>query len=169
MEYGNGGSTMLLIFPTLLQSTCGTASEVCDARDNDGDGVIDEDLDLDGYSACATAPQPGDCDDSDPTVQLTALEYPSNEKDDDCDVRLPWRMCPCLMCSRLHTECFQNRPALFRSEGFQAGLINPKKTGDFSSVQPRILFLTMTLLTGSLMACIRPLFPIDITKDPDIV
>ena len=57
------------------------ASEVCDGRDNNCDGIADEgfDIDGDGVSTCQ-----GDCDDSNPVV------YPGNTEtcdgyDNDCD------------------------------------------------------------------------------------
>ncbi|MEQ1501558.1 MAG: MopE-related protein [Myxococcota bacterium] len=84
------------------------ADEICDLRDDDCDGAVDEDvppatfwhdLDGDGFGseadqsrACA-APDPswlsvaGDCDDADPAVHLDATEA-CNGVDDDCDGRL---------------------------------------------------------------------------------
>jgi hypothetical protein len=59
------------------------APELCDARDNDGDGALDPgeqiDDDLDEGVAC------GDCDDLEPLVHVCACEECSNVWDDDCD------------------------------------------------------------------------------------
>jgi hypothetical protein len=58
------------------------ASEVCDSKDNDCDGQIDEgfDKDSDGYTTCN-----GDCNDSDSSVNSGAPEICNDNKDNDCD------------------------------------------------------------------------------------
>ncbi len=59
------------------------APEICDARDNDGDGALGEnervDEDLDRGVLC------GDCDDLEPSVQVCTCEDCANVIDDDCD------------------------------------------------------------------------------------
>ncbi len=59
------------------------AAEECDNEDDDCDGGIDEDFDLDGDSWTTCKVQP-DCDDSDPLVYPYAPEQ-CNDQDDDCD------------------------------------------------------------------------------------
>lgn len=57
------------------------SEEICDGKDNDCDGQIDEgfDLDGDGFRTCE-----GDCNDNDPNVNPNATEV-KNGIDDDCD------------------------------------------------------------------------------------
>ncbi len=58
--------------------------EVCDGRDNDCDGVVDEEPDGDGDGHAGLECGGDDCDDTDPTVHGGAPEA-CNERDDDCD------------------------------------------------------------------------------------
>ena len=61
------------------------ASETCDGRDDDCDGVVDEgfDADGDGFTICQE-PEP-DCDDADPSVRPGTIELPGNAVDENCD------------------------------------------------------------------------------------
>jgi hypothetical protein len=71
--------------------------ERCDGLDNDGDGLVDEDFDLDGdgflqdLPACAGLAQAGDCDDADRFVHPGAAEA-CDGVDNDCDgvADAPW-------------------------------------------------------------------------------
>ena len=62
------------------------AAEICNGKDDNCDGKIDEgfDADGDGTPSCALAGKPADCDDKDPAVHPGAAEI-CNGKDDDCD------------------------------------------------------------------------------------
>ncbi len=62
------------------------AKEICNGKDDDCDGRIDEDFDRDGdgWPTCAVGTRPADCDDDMPTVHPGATEI-CNGKDDDCD------------------------------------------------------------------------------------
>jgi hypothetical protein len=57
------------------------ATEVCNGKDDDCDGKVDEgfDVDNDGYTTCA-----GDCDDNDPSINPGMTEI-CNGIDDNCD------------------------------------------------------------------------------------
>lgn len=60
------------------------AKEICDFKDNNCDGMVDEgfDKDRDGFTTCD-----GDCDDSDPKINPKAKEV-CNGIDDNCDGKL---------------------------------------------------------------------------------
>ncbi|MBI5479764.1 MAG: hypothetical protein HY906_12950 [Deltaproteobacteria bacterium] len=56
------------------------AQEVVDGKDNNCDGLTDQDLDGDGYTT-----DEGDCDDNDPDVHPGAVEICGDGKDNDCN------------------------------------------------------------------------------------
>jgi hypothetical protein len=104
------------------------ADELCDGRDNDCDGEIDENLAiapqyedndgdghgaLNGASVMAKCPPPGyaptrdDCDDTNPAVHAGATET-CNYIDDNCDERVDENVreiCGVGMCARLAYTC----------------------------------------------------------------
>jgi hypothetical protein len=65
------------------------AREVCNEKDDDCDGVVDNgfDKDGDGFFACAQGATAADCDDTDPQIHPGAKEV-CNGKDDDCNGRV---------------------------------------------------------------------------------
>ena len=62
------------------------AEELCNGKDDNCDGKIDEgfDADGDGWMSCVLGSKAADCDDADPLVNPGAQEV-CNGKDDDCD------------------------------------------------------------------------------------
>ncbi|MCZ6778863.1 MAG: putative metal-binding motif-containing protein, partial [Acidobacteria bacterium] len=77
-----------------VEVTCAILSEVCNGLDDDGDGLIDEDLpvgdptvdaDGDGFPLCPAAGQAGDCSDTNPDVNPGRIEDCDNGLDDNCD------------------------------------------------------------------------------------
>lgn len=62
------------------------AAEVCNGKDDDCSGKIDEgfDSDGDGFAMCAAFGKPADCNDADPAVNPGAAEV-CNAKDDNCN------------------------------------------------------------------------------------
>jgi len=62
------------------------AAELCNGKDDNCDGKIDEGFDADGGGtpACGVGGKLADCDDKDPAVHPGAAET-CNSKDDDCD------------------------------------------------------------------------------------
>ena len=62
------------------------AAEICNGKDDNCDGKIDEgfDQDNDGTPSCAVSGKPADCDDHDPAIHPGAPEV-CNGKDDNCD------------------------------------------------------------------------------------
>lgn len=65
------------------------AQEVCNGKDDNCDGKIDEsfDKDNDGFYTCSRNGLPIDCNDADPTIKPGAQEV-CNGKDDDCDGKI---------------------------------------------------------------------------------
>lgn len=65
------------------------AVEICNGKDDNCDGRIDEgfDVDGDGWVICKVDGKPADCDDTDPAIHPGATEV-CNGKDDNCDGRI---------------------------------------------------------------------------------
>ena len=63
------------------------AEELCDGKDNDCDGEIDEafDVDEDGYVSAIECEDGTDCDDADPSISPGGTEIPYDGIDQDCD------------------------------------------------------------------------------------
>jgi hypothetical protein len=77
-----GGLDVVASYRTFID--CQPQTEECNGRDDDCDGLTDEDFDgdSDGWSVCG-----GDCDDANPAVHPEAEEI-CNHIDDDCDAEV---------------------------------------------------------------------------------
>ncbi len=82
---------VLFAWPLSGQDTCTPAQETCDGQDNDGDGLVDEDfdVDLDGYmngAECLGAypVEQLDCNDLDASIHPGALDVCGDGVDNDC-------------------------------------------------------------------------------------
>lgn len=62
-------------------------TELCNGLDDDRDGQVDEDFDIDGdnYVSCSVLGAPADCDDTDLGVNPGVAEVCGDTKDNDCD------------------------------------------------------------------------------------
>lgn len=105
--------------------------ESCNGEDDDGDGVIDEELDEDGdgFTWCPTGAPPVDCDDTNPNVHPSGDGLPVPELcdglDNDCDTMTPDGASECSAtqdCDALGAGCVDincsTRPTLCTADQF---------------------------------------------------
>jgi hypothetical protein len=160
---GDGWGDPCDFHPTRSDSYPG-APELCDGRDNDGDGMFGpgelEDTDRDEGIAC------GDCDDLDPVLHPCACEDCTNLQDEDCDALADGADPQCTVS----TQCL-----VLRRDGGELLLDVGQGSCGLTAVSPAADVIRgdasqLQILGGSVdlgrVACLAHQYPWDRVEDP---